>query len=308
VGQPEYTSDYENIYQQLDTTLEQARAYRTIATLNLFVLVIRFFKAFGGQPKLAKISSTISMAAVDIIHHMIIMSILFLSFMFAGMFLFGHHVKDWGDVWSAVKTTLSIWFSAEMEWENMYNTNPAMAVVWYCSYVLLMVFIVLNLFLAIIIGGYADATAQLATGETTLWTQVANFVKQALAVRHGSISLEYVMELVDKKDESGEEDFENESITIRAILDTWYDDETQHTDKNDKEYAKKISSEFMQELVQAYMYYRKQQRTMEEETERQIMYNRIRDMDYHFQQLKEQLITLDNKICGDEGKMSPKAR
>merc|ERR1712224_117218 len=118
-------------------------------------------------------------------------------------------------------------------------------------------------------------------------------------------------ELVEKKDEGevgAEEDVESQSITIAAILDTWYDDETQHTDKNDKEYAKKISSEFMQELVQAYMYYRKQQRTMEEETERQIMYNRIRDMDYHFQQLKDQLITLDNRICGDDGKMSPKAR
>merc|ERR1712124_209307 len=115
-------------------------------------------------------------------------------------------------------------------------------------------------------------------------------------------------ELVEKKDEGevgAEEDVESQSITIAAILETWYNDETQHTEKNDKEYAKKISSEFMQELVQAYMYYRKQQRTMEEETERQIMYNRIRDMDWHFHQLKEQLEHLDNKLSGGDGKLSP---
>ena len=46
----------------------------------------------------------------------------------------------------------------------MVNTNPTMSVVWYCTFILLMVFIVLNLFLAIIIGGYSDATARLATG------------------------------------------------------------------------------------------------------------------------------------------------
>lgn len=285
-------ASYQQIYDQLDTTLEQASAYRTIATINLFVLLIRFFKAFGGQPKLAKISSTIALAAVDIIHHGIIMSILFLSFMFAGMFLFGHHVKEWGTLESALTTTLMIWFSAEMEWEHMFNTNPTMSVVWYCTFILLMVFIVLNLFLAIIIGGYSDAKARLATGETTLWKQVFNFIKQAAAQRKGSISLEYVMELVRTKKHVDDEvdtnqiQLKEESVSILDILSVWIQSQEQGGEEV-KEQAKLVSIDFLQQLVSDYMYYKKQQNKMEEDIHKQIMYNRIRDMDYHFQTLKQ---------------------
>merc|ERR1712224_311812 len=131
-----------------------------------------------------------------------------------------------------------------------------MTVIWYSMFILLMVFIVLNLFLAIIIGGYADAKARLSTGETTLWRQVYNFGKQRMAQRQGSITLEYVMEVCAIPKGQVTLQPEQESISITDILKVWKEADDQHKEGVDMHVAEEVSIHFLQELVSDYMYYK----------------------------------------------------
>lgn len=302
---------YDSVFLTLDSAIEQSLVYRILAFVNLFVLMVRFFKAFGGQPKLAVITKTMSMAAVDIAHHMVIMTILLLTFMFAGMFIFGQEVVEWGSFQGALSTTLYIWFTGEVVWDDLLAVNSAMAIIWYLSFVIMMSCIILNLFLAIILNGYDLAKRSMITTELTLWAQITNFLNQAIAKMRGSVSLEYIMEIVcpEEDDEARQERIAREKrgepkekITIEKVLQMWKDDDEVQSRMKDsnRDYAFVKSNEYLQELVSDFMIYMKRQRDADEPLQKEIMYKRIRAMEDHFYNIHEKL---DATLANGKGAM-----
>merc|ERR1711907_810093 len=168
-----------------------------------------------------------------------------------------------------------------------------MAIIWYLSFVIMMSCIILNLFLAIILNGYDLAKSSMITTELTLWAQITNFLNQAIAKMRGSISLDYIMEIVcpEEDDEARQERIAREKrgepkekITIEKVLQMWKDDdEVQDKMKEqNKEYAYVKSNEYLQELVSDFMIYMKRQRDADEPLQKEIMYKRVRAMEDHF--------------------------
>ena len=82
----------EPLLTHLVALLNNLAVYRGVALFNMVVLLLRFFKAFRGQPRLAVITRTFVIAGVDVAHFLLIFFCILMAFVAAAVFLFGQHV------------------------------------------------------------------------------------------------------------------------------------------------------------------------------------------------------------------------
>merc|ERR1712226_616430 len=79
-----HADDRQELASKLDILLRNGVIYRYLTIVNILVLVIRFFKAFNVQPRLAVISKTLTKSVPDLTHFLVIFICLFMTFvMFA---------------------------------------------------------------------------------------------------------------------------------------------------------------------------------------------------------------------------------
>merc|ERR1719238_1549437 len=93
------------------------------------IFLLRWFKGFRGQAKMAQITSTISSALSDLLHFAIIFAVLFVNFAIAGHVLFGHEVKVWSSVTKALQSALGMAFG-RVNFDEMYEIAPYSALIW----------------------------------------------------------------------------------------------------------------------------------------------------------------------------------
>ena len=188
---------------ELDRIGNDVAIYRTLAVLNLFVLMLRFFKAFLGQPRLAIITRTFAVAASDLFHFFIVFVCLFFTFVFAGMFIFGQHLYNYHSVHTAMATAFNA-LTGEYEWEEVEAVDLNLAIIWWWVFMLLMYLVVLNMLLAIVLNAYNTAK-HTATRRVTCWKQVLDAIQENVAGCRGSIKLEQIQDILEDFMESSED-------------------------------------------------------------------------------------------------------
>ena len=90
---PSALDEPEPLLVHLTSLLDKLLVYRGIALFNMVILLLRFFKAFRGQPRLAVITRTFVIAGVDVAHFLLIFFCILMAFVAAAVFLFGQHVE-----------------------------------------------------------------------------------------------------------------------------------------------------------------------------------------------------------------------
>lgn len=180
---------------ELDRVGGDVAIYRTLAVLNLFILMLRFFKAFLGQPRLAIITRTFAVAASDLMHFFVVFVCLFFTFVFAGMFIFGQHLYNYHSVHTAMATSFNA-LTGEYEWEEVEAVDLPMAIVWWWVYMLLMYLVVLNMLLAIVLNAYNRAK-NTATRRVTCWKQLFDALQENVAGCRGSIKMSQIQDILD---------------------------------------------------------------------------------------------------------------
>jgi hypothetical protein len=134
-------------------------AHRIAMFWFTMVLMLRFFKSFEGQPRLAEMNRTLVGASQDIVHFIIVFFLLFLSFAVGGYVLFGSMMHEWSTLWRSVNAA----FQATMgtiNFEVMYSIAPVSASMWYWLYMISIVFVLFNMFMAIMYDHYWKTKSQ----------------------------------------------------------------------------------------------------------------------------------------------------
>lgn len=140
------------------------------------ILMMRFFKSFQGQPRLAQISKTMATALTDIVHWLIIFVVIFLNFSIGGHILFGSTLREWSTLWYAINTTFKA-LMGDFDFSAMYDVAPLTASIWFWSFMIVTVFILLNLLMAIIFDHYMILKDKCGT-TMGLGTQIAMWYQE----------------------------------------------------------------------------------------------------------------------------------
>merc|ERR1719473_2089521 len=82
--------------------------YRLLLGDYVFFYMLRFFKAFRAQPRLALVTTTIYTAGADLFHFSIVFVSIFGSFAFASVVLFGRRMVEFSSFFRAASTCFAI--------------------------------------------------------------------------------------------------------------------------------------------------------------------------------------------------------
>jgi len=139
-----------------------------LVSLFHIILVFRFFLASRGQPRLAIVLSTIRKAAVDLFHLFLVFIIIFVAYAVSGHMLFGRRLSEFSTFQAAFAQCFKIVMEREYPWIEFTAEDQWTSTIWVWSFMLLVVLVLVNIFLAMIFDTYGDVRSSVGHS-ATLW-------------------------------------------------------------------------------------------------------------------------------------------
>jgi hypothetical protein len=146
-------------------------------TLVIFypgLLALRFFRVFSFQPRLALITKTLEISAVDLFHFGFVFVSVFMTYAVMGMCLFGFEVAEFSTVYRAWFTTYRIMMNEiDFDWTPVAKVGVWQSMLWFYGFRIVVALMLLNMFIAIILDTYMEVKGRIGASAETLWSQVA---------------------------------------------------------------------------------------------------------------------------------------
>jgi len=170
---PEYLEELDtaNIEQ---LAVKSSRASNVTQWVQIFVslyhliLVFRFFLASRGQPRLAIVLATIRKASIDLLHLLIVFSVIFVAYAISGHILLGRRMQAFATFQGAFASCFAIVMEREYPWDELTERDLYTTMLWVWSFLLLIVLVMVNIFLAMIFDTYGDVHSSVGHN-ATLW-------------------------------------------------------------------------------------------------------------------------------------------
>jgi len=143
-----------------------------ISSINFFLIYFKIFKYLEAVPRMSSVLKTLSTAFVDLSLFLILVAVLYFGFSCAFFVCFGaemYNLRSLGDSFGA----LGRMALGDFDYAGLVATNATMARVLFYSYVIVVVFVVLSMFLALITDAYAEVKASEPPHEE-LFEQITN--------------------------------------------------------------------------------------------------------------------------------------
>jgi len=165
--------DLADVIEDLEWLIDIKMMHRLGMFWYVMVIMMRAFRGFAGQPRIATIGRTIGQAGSDILHLAIIVFVVFMNFVLGGCVLFGAELAAWNSFPTAMRSTIDMAFGGG-NFEEMHAIMPLSAIAWLFLFVLSMIFILQNLFMAIIVDYHVEVQTAAAGAEgISMFTQLA---------------------------------------------------------------------------------------------------------------------------------------
>eukprot|EP00927_Polykrikos_kofoidii_P024480 TRINITY_DN22253_c0_g2_i1.p1 TRINITY_DN22253_c0_g2~~TRINITY_DN22253_c0_g2_i1.p1 ORF type:complete len:1018 (+),score=116.90 TRINITY_DN22253_c0_g2_i1:254-3055(+) len=132
------------------------------------LLVLRFFLVIRGQPRLAIVLNTIRKASMDLFHLLVVILIIFAAYAVSGHVLFGRRMEEFSTFEGAFAVCFQIVMERQYNWERITDEDLYTATTWLLSFVLLLVLVFVNIFLAMLFDSYGEVRSSVDDTET-LW-------------------------------------------------------------------------------------------------------------------------------------------
>ncbi|CAG9461774.1 unnamed protein product [Pedinophyceae sp. YPF-701] len=126
-----------------------------VAAFNFFLLYFKFFKYLSHVPRMDAILATIAASAFDLCLFALMGAVVMFGFAAAFYSSFGQEVKAHFTVADSMGTLCRI-LLGDFDYESLSDANAIMAPLLFYSFILVVFFILLNMFLAIVNDAYAE--------------------------------------------------------------------------------------------------------------------------------------------------------
>merc|ERR1719162_2456750 len=84
----------------------------------MLIIMLRFFKAYRAQPRLAMVTSTLYSAGSDLFHFLIVFTTIFVSYALAGVLLFGRRLRSFHTPAMGITTCFNL-VLGEFDWPEL---------------------------------------------------------------------------------------------------------------------------------------------------------------------------------------------
>eukprot|EP00392_Amoebophrya_sp_AT5.2_P004234 g4242.t1 len=190
----------DELYEMTMDILQTHEALTILCYVYVVITVLRLFKGFAAQPRLGVVTSTLVNAASETLHFLVVFSSVFFAYALALYIVFGRHLPEFSTLGSSVTTCWRIVFG-DLDYEKIYRIAPWESLVFFFSFTLLVVLIMLNMLLAIVIETYMDVKRYRAYAKSeTLYSQAVETVSRFVRSQYGQrVTLNHIRDqLLDR--------------------------------------------------------------------------------------------------------------
>jgi hypothetical protein len=173
-----------NTFVELVTSMAaQEKLFRRALSVYPMIVMLRLFKSFKAQKKLALVTDTLAKASQDLLHFSIVFFTVFFCMIVNGLLFFGQDLTVFGSVPRAVHACFRAMFG-DYDWDLMKEIGFTKAGIWFWIFMIVMYLILLNMLLAIVMDAYSYVSTK-AKNADALWTEVSTMMRRARETRKG---------------------------------------------------------------------------------------------------------------------------
>jgi hypothetical protein len=184
-------------FERVHDVANQAYRLRPYLAMYLLVGACRLFKVFHAQPRLALVTSTLSKAAIDIIHFGVVFAALFSVYAFMALIMFGQNVPDFAWPRKAFQSTFLVLVGEFERYDDLFEVNWTQAWIWTWTSKILLDFVMLNMLVALLLDVYTEVKGR-TTDARTLWAQAYENWRRWRQLRRGErVHLHDILERLD---------------------------------------------------------------------------------------------------------------
>eukprot|EP00928_Gymnodinium_smaydae_P049401 TRINITY_DN3314_c0_g1_i1.p1 TRINITY_DN3314_c0_g1~~TRINITY_DN3314_c0_g1_i1.p1 ORF type:complete len:944 (+),score=180.84 TRINITY_DN3314_c0_g1_i1:109-2940(+) len=181
----------------VDNIVSTSFSFEQAVAFYPFAIGMRFFSAFSGQPRLAVVTRTLSGAASDLLHFGVVLFSILLVYSVSADLMYGREVAEFE---SFDRSLISVFRALLGDFDYLAFTEigrPA-AAVWFCSFVILLNLVMLNMLLAIVMDQYNTVKESLPEDAETILSQSSEIFRRWRQKKQGlRLSLGYVLEVLE---------------------------------------------------------------------------------------------------------------
>lgn len=164
----EYQSMTEAFFTCVETMVLSEKNLRLVLFFYPTILMLRLFKSFAAQPRLAIVTKTLERAAEDLIHFCIVFCCVYMCLVINSILFFGQDLQDFCTLLRAINSCFRAMFG-DWDFPEMQEIGLIKAQIWFWSFMLLMVLILLNMLLAVIMDAYTEEKARARTAQSLVF-------------------------------------------------------------------------------------------------------------------------------------------
>ena len=205
---------------------------------NIVLCLVRMFKFYRFQPRLAVVNGTLAKAGPDLFHFMLMFLTVLYGFAVITNILFGPQMQQYSSLARAFDTGFAYMNTAAPDIAKMSNVNGIMAMVWYTSFMFLVTIVLLNVLLAILVDSYLASKEEQdekwkQEGYDTLPSMIDQIISWNLVkylTTFGAIHEDLLLRILEQMRESGKLTMET---IARSPFIRWSDYEDEDGDGGD---------------------------------------------------------------------------
>lgn len=191
-----YKTKLNDYVEKLAENCNYVRYLRLALALYPTFIIIRLFKSFAAQPKLALVTRTLSCAMPDLLHFSIVFASVFVTFAICSNVLFGKELRAFTTAARSLLTCFRVMLG-DVSWEDLSAIGRAEAMIWLWFFIIIIPMLMLNMILAIIMDNYEMVKSEIGGGETLLEEAVQLYVRSR-GIRNGTyVPLDIVLEALE---------------------------------------------------------------------------------------------------------------
>jgi hypothetical protein len=170
-----FPQDQPVLFELLNNLAYAADSFQTLQTvsmLNVFCCLAKMFKYFDAQGRLAVINKTFAIAAQDLAHFCIMLFAVMWVFSLIAYQTFGTKMANFANKSTAFHTVYRFCLG-DFDFDALYEAGGGLGLLYFYAITLFIIFIMVNVFLAIVMDSYAEANEH-AKNESSVFEEIFN--------------------------------------------------------------------------------------------------------------------------------------
>mmetsp|Transcript_92812 Transcript_92812/g.199050 ORF Transcript_92812/g.199050 Transcript_92812/m.199050 type:complete len:871 (-) Transcript_92812:18-2630(-) len=172
----DHISVVEKFFNSVEAMCAQERSYRMSFMTYPYVVMLRLFKSFHAQPRLAVVTNTLITASQDMLHFFIVFFSVYFCMAVNSVLLFGQDVESFATLDRAIITCFRAMFG-DWDWTRMKEVGLLSASLWFWIFLIVIVVLLLNMLLAILMDAYSEVKSHTENAQT-LPIQISEMVRR----------------------------------------------------------------------------------------------------------------------------------